>query len=199
MAELIGPDAYAAQLQALLPEGRAWPRDRDAALTRLMEALARGLARVDRDATMLLDEVRPDTTTNLLSDWDRIMGLPDACSELESGIAQRRAAILEKLVGQPDPTPDAYIETARKFGLTVSIIEHDQTRAEAIPDLDTDDGRWRFVWWVTVDDDSSRLFSVLSGVSTPLLSYDRNLELECRLQGLSPAHTLLVVGYGSNS
>ena len=157
MAELIGPDAYAAQLQALLPEGRAWPRDRDTALTRLMEALARGLARVDRDATMLLDEVRPD------------------------------------------PTPDAYIETARKFGLTVRVGEHDQTRADAIPDLDTDDGRWRFVWWVTVDDDSSRLFSVLSGVTSPLLSYDRNLELECRLQGLSPAHTLLVVGYGSNS
>ena len=37
-------DAYLAQLQALLPPGRAWPREPDAVLTKLLHAFADALA-----------------------------------------------------------------------------------------------------------------------------------------------------------
>jgi uncharacterized protein YmfQ (DUF2313 family) len=53
---------YLSQLQALLPQGAAWTRERDAALTRLLDAFAEEFARVDARARQLLDESDPRST-----------------------------------------------------------------------------------------------------------------------------------------
>mgnify|MGYP001809569769 CR=1 FL=1 len=77
-------DDYLAQLVALLPTGPAIPREPGGVLLRLLEAPAAELARVDLRGAALLDEADPRATAELLTDWQRAFGLPDACSPFES-------------------------------------------------------------------------------------------------------------------
>ena len=64
--------------------------------------------------------------------------------------------------------------------------------------LDITNGKWRFVWWITIPTsaDVERLNTV-SNVQTPFKTVGRNSELECRLREASPAHTHLVIEYNS--
>ena len=195
MAEPVGAEAYLGQLQALLPQGRAWTRRPDAVLTRLLAAEADELADIDLAATQLLDEVRPDTTVALLPEWERVLGLPDDCSDPDAGFFQRQAAVLERVVAQPTLNRSDYIAIGAKFGLTVTVDENDQARADAIAGLDTTNGKWRFVWWVNIADDGIQRFDTLSDTETPLVEFDRSSELECRLLKAAPAHTHLVIAY----
>lgn len=193
MVAPVDRDGYVEHLQALLPRGRAWTRDPDAVLTSLLRGLAHVLAALDFRAVQLLDEVNPARTTNLLSDWERVLGLPDDCSEADAALPARRAAVLEKLVAQPDLNPRTYIDLAASFGLTITVDENDQARAARISGLDASGGKHVFVWWVTISADSSRFFSVISNVTRPLLDFEVNAEFVCRLRNLVPAHTHLEV------
>ena len=190
------PAAYLEQLLALMPRGRAWPRYVGSVLRSLLGAEAAELAAVDRAATVLLDEVRPNTTFDLLPDWEHTAGLPDECSSLASTVAERRAAVVGKLVAQPDLNPESFKRIGRSFGVEITVREHDKAAADAIAGLDTSGGRWRFVWWIEIPTTSDfRYFDTLSDVNTPLLEVERNPELECRLRKARPAHTHLVLGY----
>ena len=196
MVDLVAPTGYLHQLQALLPRGRAWPRDLRAVLTALVDAIAQGKARLDRRAAALLLEAHPSSATELLPEWERMLGLPDECSSLASGIAERRAAVLHRYAGQPDLSTGSFRAIARSFGVDIEILEHDQAEAEKIEGIDTTNGKWRFVWWITIPTEAdARYFDMLSDVNTPFLAIARNTELECRLRKAAPAHTLLVIGY----
>lgn len=77
-------DDYLALLAALLPPGAALPRQADSVLMRLLSAPAAELARIDARAAALLTEALPNTTAELLGDWETAFGLPDACSPLST-------------------------------------------------------------------------------------------------------------------
>jgi|GEM_PF-2742733 len=72
-------DDYLALCQNLLPSGPAWPRESDAFVTRLLDAWAQELARIDARVDALIEEADPRTTSELLDDWEREYGLPDEC------------------------------------------------------------------------------------------------------------------------
>lgn len=193
MTEAVGHERYLEQLQALMPRGRAWTRDPDALLTKLLRGLARSLAALDLKAVQLLADADPARTTDLIEEWEKLAGLPDDCTEPLSGLAVRRAAVLDRLVARADLNPATIIALAASYGLTVTVDEHDQARAGLIAGLDVSGGKWRYVWWVTISADSSRFFNVLSDVVTPLLDFDVSGEFQCRLRKLSPAHTHLEI------
>ena len=196
MATLVDREAYVEQLEAMLPKGRAWPRGRGTVLHALIQGLATQLHDIDTDATGLLTEIRPSTTVNLLPDWERVMGLPDECSNLGSTIQERRAAVLTKLVSRLGMSAEDYKAIGRTFGVEIEVEELDQARAEAIAGLDTSNGKWRFVWWIRIPTTADiQYFDTLSDVLTPLRSVVRNQELECRLRKAAPAHTHLVLSY----
>ena len=196
MAEAVGRQPYLEQLQALLPRGAAWPRDPEAVLTLILDSVAESLADVDIRAVGLLDDIRPNVTVDLLPDWERVAGIPDDCSQKASTISQRIAALLTKVVARANLNVETFGEVTESFGVAATVEEHDQTRANNATTLPTNGGRWRFVWWITLPaSGDATYFTVLSTVDTPLLDVERNTELECRLQALAPAHTLLRVAY----
>ena len=198
MVDVVAPPAYRRQLRALLPTGRAWPRRPGAVLDALLAAMAEDFADMDRQTAALFDDILPSATTALLPDWERVAGLPDACSALASTLAERRAALLSKLVAQPDLNAESYKRIGRSFGVEIDIVEHDMATAATVTTLDTTGGKWRHVWWISIPTSADvERFDTLSDVDTPLLSIERNTELECRLQKAAPAHTLLAVGYNS--
>lgn len=75
---------YLQQLVALLPSGPAIPREPGSRLSRLLEAPAAELARIEGRAVALLDEADPRLTAEMLTDWERAFGLPNPCAPYES-------------------------------------------------------------------------------------------------------------------
>lgn len=196
MADRLSARAYRAQVAALMPRGRAWSLSPRSALSGLLAAIAAVFARVDEVAVSFLTEILPNSALAFLPDWERVLGLPDDCSALAQTISGRRAAVVNKLVAQPDLSAESYRRIARAFGVEITVRQHDRVLAEAIPGLDTSNGRWRFVWWITIPTEADvRYFDTLSDVNMPLAEIERIAELECRLRKAAPAHTHLVIGY----
>ena len=132
MVAAVGVDAYREQIGALLPRGRAWPRERDTTLGATIEAIAQELAEIDLQAVRLLDELLAGRTSDLLTDWEADVGLPDACSRLASTLSERRAAVLGKIVTQPTLNPTSYEAIAAAFGVDIVVEEFDEVRAAAL-------------------------------------------------------------------
>ena len=198
MVQSVNRDAYREQIHALLPAGRAWPEEADTTLDALVRAMAAQVAEVDRSASNLLTEILPNTTFNLLPEWERVAGLPDICSVLGSTITIRRASLLEKLVTKPTLNVTEFERIGRTFGAVITVEELDQVRADAIVGLDTSGGRWRFVWWIGIPLSADlRYLRMTSRVNERFATFERNTELaatfERNTDGLGDISSLLAV------
>jgi uncharacterized protein YmfQ (DUF2313 family) len=195
----IGATDYLAQLQALLPQGQAWPRDADAALTQLLHAWADELARVDGRAADLVEEADPRTTAELLADWERVAGLPDPCVEALAGsqtTAQRRAGLAAKLTTIGGQSAAYYIALAASLGYVVSVTEFRPFTAGSSAGDALTNGDWIFAWQVNAPQDTIVEFAAgRSCAGEPLRAWGNEL-LECAISRLKPAHTHVLFAYG---
>jgi uncharacterized protein YmfQ (DUF2313 family) len=185
---------YRAQLQALLPPGLAWPRDDSAPLPRLLHAWAEELARLDARAKTLVDEADPRTTTELLTDWERVAGLPDACTGPLETLTQRRAALVARLTGLGGQSPAYFIALAAALGYAITITEFRPHLVMSDVDAPLCDAPWRFVWQVNAATETVRHLLVDSPVDEPLAIWGNAL-LECVIRRFAPAHTLVLFAY----
>lgn len=188
---------YLANLQALLPQGFAWPRQADAALTKLLLAWADELARIDGRAADLVEEADPRTTTELLADWERVAGLPDSCVVaygVTQTAAQRRDALVAKLTTIGGQSAAYYIALAARLGYTITITEHKTFTVRSKVNDPINDLPWRFTFTVNAPLNTVRRFTVRSAVNEPLAAWGNEL-LECVISRLKPAHTHVLFAY----
>lgn len=113
-------DHYREQLQALLPPGRAWPRESGAVLTQVLDGLAQELSRVDLRVENLIDEIDPRTTGELLPDFERVYGLPDPCVTDSLTTDQRRNALVSKISNQGGQSPAYFLSVLERLGYVSS-------------------------------------------------------------------------------
>lgn len=190
-------DQYTAQLQALLPRGRAWPRQPGAVLTRLLAGLAGALARTHNRALDLLDEADPRTTVELLADWERVAGLPDSCLPATGTVQERRDALVARLTARGGQSRRFFIDLAAALGFTVTITEFRPFRAGAAAAGDAlTNGDWVFTWRVEAPATTVREFRAGSSAAGEPLRIWGNALLECALGRVKPAHTIVLFGYG---
>ena len=197
-------DAYKAQLAALLPRGRAWPREDGSTLMRLMHAKAEELARVDGRVSDLLEEVDPGTTLELLADWERVAGLPDTCIAAPDSIAERRAAVQSRITGIGGQTREYFVNLAATLGFAITIDEFRPFRVgQARVGERLYGEEWAHVWRVNVQpaavDDglglTIRYFRVgQSRVGERLVGFG-SLDLECIIRRAAPAHSIVIFAY----
>lgn len=117
------PEQYLANLQALLPQGAAWPRDPGATLTQVLLAHADGLADAHNRAEDLIDEADPRSSLELLESWERLCGLPDAGTSLAETVAARRSAVLARLTATGGQSRAYFIALAATMGFPIRITE----------------------------------------------------------------------------
>lgn len=166
---------YLAQLLGLLPPGAAWTRERDTNLARLLRAVGEELARVEGRGCELVAESDPRTTDELLADWERVLGLPDPCTGEITDPAERRAAILARLIATGDQSRTYFERIATALGLTIVIQEYEPFRAgHSGASEGLSNGPWKHTWTVHVEEADP-------GTSA----------LECLFARLKPAHTLI--------
>ncbi|QBR31896.1 MULTISPECIES: YmfQ family protein [Pseudomonas] len=190
---------YLEQLKTLLPPGQAFPREAGTTLHDLLDGMSIELARVDGRGESLPKEANPASTNELLSDWERVAGLPDKCSRaLEETLQGRKNALLTKLTSTGGQSPGYFIELAASLGYTVTIEEYRPFRAghSSAGDLLTN-GPWIFTWLIRAPEVSVTEFRAgLSGAGERLRTWG-NDTLECKLNQLKPAHTIAIFAYGA--
>ena len=188
---------YREQLKALLPPGRAFPRERGSTLDALLDALAQELARVDVRSDELSRDAVPSLTAELLPDWERVAGLPDNCSGLLAETIQaRRADLVSKLTSRGGQSPAYFIEVAAALGYDVTIEEFRPFRAGMSVAGDAlTNGDWVFAWRIIAPEETIRYFLAgQSAAGEPLADWG-NAALECRLRKIAPAHTIPIFAY----
>lgn len=187
-------DDYLRQLQALLPPGPAWPRDLQSLLSEILDAFAEEYSLVDQRIEDLLDEADPRTTLELLSDWERVAGLPDTCTGPLSSVAARRDALVARLTQLGGQSRQYFIDLAAALGYTITITEFRPYTVGSQVNDPLCSEEWRFVWQVNAAQDTVRKFRVTSGVDEALASWGNTL-LECAISRLKPAHTIVQFAY----
>ena len=113
-------DAYARQLMQLLPRGSLWNTEIGSTLRKLLLGLAEELARVDARGEVLLDEWSPDTASETLEDWERVLGITPEDGATED---ERRIAAAAKYVARGGQTPAYFVALAGALGFTATVTE----------------------------------------------------------------------------
>jgi uncharacterized protein YmfQ (DUF2313 family) len=191
---------YVELLKNLLPRGLAWPRDTAAYFHKIFDAVAEEMVRFDERVSVdLVNEADPNTTLELLEDWERVTGIPDDCQgSVSETVALRRADILRKLTARGGQARQFFIALAATFGYTITIDEPRPFRVghgrcgDRCYDVD-----WIHHWRVLSASVVSSEFRVGTGRCGDRLRVWRNDELECLFGEKKPAHTKVHFVYGS--
>jgi len=218
-------EAFTHAFLAKLPLGEIWPRTRGSTLYKVARGLMGVVERwAVRTGRYLISEAFPPTSFDLLPDWERVLGLPEPCLTAAQTLAERRAAVREKLQRRPGGQSRPYfIDIARRLGYHVeepsphalpAELPHVVGRQNRVtirefrpfmfgvsslgnPTWRFAPPRMRYVWIVTVP--GERLTWFRFGQSRlgqdPHLTIRRAEDLECILHKLKPAHTNLIFSY----
>ena len=165
-------------LRKLLPRGALWNFPVGGMLEALLLAIDDGLNAAEADVENILVESDPRTTTMLLPDWEATCGLPDGCIPGGGSTAQRRLAVVGRLVATGGASKDYFINLAATYGYTITIDE---------PALHT----WRVISPLA----SGLVYSTCNGTCDDQLQTYGNQQLECFINRLKPAHTVAEFEY----
>lgn len=188
---------YTEQAWALMPPGPAWDPELSPWLPGLLSGWAVTLLRVDAVISGLIDEADPRTTSALLPDWERVAGLPDSCVLAFGGNltqAQRRAALLGRLVAKGGMSVSYYMQVAAALGYAITVTEFREPTVDDDVELALVGESWEAAWQVNAASTTSGELVVEDDVETPL-AFSGNALLECVLARLNRAGATLVFNY----
>jgi len=122
MASVEGIKKFTRLIKGLLPLGRAWETVREDAIN-LFPGLAVEFCRIKDRANDLLTEIDPGTSTELLEDWEQLLGLPDDCTPAITDIVERRTQARQKLASVGGLTSDFYEGVAADLGFDAIVTD----------------------------------------------------------------------------
>lgn len=195
-------DDYTGLLWGFLPRGWAWNRRPGSNLSRMVEAIAAGFARVHRAAVHLLQtEADPRTTRDLLPEWERMLGLPDLCTGIPDTLQERRLLVTARYTATGGQSPAYFIGLAAALSYPSVTIEEGTLFRCDDPDSRCDESPlnepgWAYAWIVHAPAVSEIAFRCdESCADEPLLTFG-NQRLECAINRARPAHTIVHFAYG---
>jgi uncharacterized protein YmfQ (DUF2313 family) len=188
-------DGWAGILQAMLPPGR-WRLDAGGNLSGVLRAIATGFASLHGRILALLDrEADPAQTLELLPEWEREFGLPDECAPSNPTLAQRRAALSARIADQGGQDIAHMVAVAASLGFAITITRYQPLRAGFSAGSAAYGPTWAYAWLVHAEAQTVRRWTAGS-LAGEALSVWGNSELECRLNRIKPAHSILLFSYG---
>ncbi len=155
---------------------------------------ARALGHVQNRAAEALNAMQPNRAGDLLSDWERVLGLDGA----GKSYANRLSDVLIKINAIGGLSIPYFIDLARAAGYTITISEPQPFRAginRTGDRLAREDIMW--VWVVNVQSQSQTVYRFRAGSSAAgerLSSYGDGV-IETIFNDLKPAHTAVWFSY----
>lgn len=175
---------YKLQMQQLLPPGPAFDVELQPDIGAMVSALAPEFARIDGALDELQLELNPASVTQLLSDWEDYLGIPDVCTVPGSQtLEERRQAVLNKMAATGAPQRAYYLRMATQTGVSIVIDEFRPARVGPVNagDFLYGDG-WPWSW--------------LAAAPIEAFGTAEAATLDCRLQLEAPEYTDVVLGFG---
>jgi uncharacterized protein YmfQ (DUF2313 family) len=183
---------YQQAMQRLMPKGRAWRSDAASNLSATLLALSPTYTRSTAAAAQVLVDANPDTTVNLLPEWEESLRLPDPCTPLNPTLQQRQAAVAAKFGARGGLSIAYFVNVAAALGSTITITEFTPFCADMVCDQPDYDPPWAFAWQVNAPDVTTFYFSAdQSAADEPLQTWD-SAELICRITREAPAETTVI-------
>ena len=192
---LAAADFYG-MLGKLLPAGPAWDFEDGSTLSNFLDAWAQEFARLQASADALVDSADPRSANRLLTDYERIFGLPTTCmSGISQSLQQRRNALVAQMTNYGGQSAAYFVGLAAQAGFTITITEFVVTTVNmGVADVLID------INWASAFQVSGALggavtpFDVSSAVDEALAMWGNTL-LECLINRYKPAHTVAVFAY----
>jgi uncharacterized protein YmfQ (DUF2313 family) len=195
------PDDWLTTLLDLLPTGPIWPRERTTTLARFWLAIADAMVAVHKRDCALLAESFPCGSTELLPDWERVVGLPDECLPDVSGypLPMRRAYVCQRLATVGDASRGYFIALAASFGFDISITEHPAWELGCSllcpPTAVGTVGHW---WTVGIANNPIKYITVgCWNLGDALYTAEGMDLLQCLIRRDAPAHTIVTFAFYS--
>lgn len=211
---------YFEQAKKLLPQGLIWVAARNGRLGAVLMAVAGQLSGCQERADNLTLEASPNTTVELLPEWEKFAGLPDECTAGEANtLDERRRAVVAKLTGQHGLSVESFHKLAALLGYEITIREYipftvgrsrcggphviGSSRGSLITGLSRcgAPGPYsvyyaRFFWKVTVHGFRAHWFRAGRNRCGERLGWGAPAkDLECFFKRRKPAHTLIIFDY----
>jgi uncharacterized protein YmfQ (DUF2313 family) len=191
---------YAQQFQRLLPRGPIWHRGLPMTQDGDIEILMPTWSRLHQRLNDLIGMIFPceQQPPELLAEWEATLGLPDPCiGELDT-VRERINAVCVKFSARGGQSKDYFIAIAAALGVEITITEFRPFEVGLNRAGDPLYGEaWAHAWEVNFPSTPMGYFS--TGISTagdPLRTWGNKI-IECVLDALKPAHTILIFSYGS--
>jgi uncharacterized protein YmfQ (DUF2313 family) len=184
------------QFQRLLPRGRVWHRGWGTLQAQALLTLMPTWARLHLRLNDLISQIFPCSTTELLTEWEQTLGLPDPCTGPLDTIQQRQGAVCSKFCSRGGQSKQYFIDLAAAAGFAISIKEFAPFRASINRAGDPVRGQdWAFAWEITTQATTIVYFRAsLSTAGEPLATWG-NKTLECLIERYAPAHTVIIWRY----
>lgn len=177
---------FTSALLGLLPRGRVWPKEISSVQAQAASCFAPTFQRISDTAVDLIADAFPGTTSDLLSEWELTLGLPDACTVPGSQtIAERQRAVAEKISAAGGPQRSYYLQMAAQLGLAAVIDEFQEACVGPtnVGDFLYGDG-WPWSWVVSI---GPVYYGTLPAAT-----------LNCRLGLEAPEYTTVELGFGKD-
>ncbi|HYF35449.1 MAG TPA: putative phage tail protein [Prosthecobacter sp.] len=185
-------------LRALFPMGAAWDMldNPDTTFSQFVRGLAIEPARLNARSLELLEEADPRTTTQLIDDWERVMGLPDNCGDAPETLQERRDLVVTKLNAVGGQSRQYYIDLAAVYGITITIDEFFPFRCGRSGCGDgLNGGDWPWTWQVNAAATKTVYFRCGASQCGDQFLLITNEQLECLINKYKPAHTEVIFNY----
>ncbi|OLF55423.1 YmfQ family protein [Pseudomonas chlororaphis] len=191
-------DEYLQQLRGLLPIGPAWSLEMAPEIDRILAGVAIEFSRLDARAVDLQNEMDPSGVSELVPDWEAIMGLPDPCLGLNPAFEDRRLAVRRRLVEVGGQSRAYFIDVALSQGYpNATISEHRAPRMGRSRFGTARFGTWlaQFMW--TLNTGGRQRQGRRFGASYWGERFGSNPgdALECQIRQKTPAHTMVLFNY----
>ena len=192
---------YKSQIRSLLPRGKVFSFVPGNLLDKLIEGVAYELERIDDRADVLLSESDPRGTSELIDEWEEMLGLPGECGSLATTLQDRRNQIISKLTQTGNMSKAFYVKLAQRLGYSVSIsdvylnepfrvgVGRMGAHLNSNPD-------WIYSFTVHAPSFTVRYFRAgANSMGDRLVDFGDDL-LECLITESKPAHMIVVFKYG---
>jgi uncharacterized protein YmfQ (DUF2313 family) len=162
------------------------------ALATLMPTYERQAGR----AADLLTDIFPPDSVALLPEWEAALGLPDPCAGPNPTIEQRQQQVVARFAGGGGQSIAYFTQFAAALGYPITITEFAPARFGATTFGQPFCGpQWANVWQV-----NQPTFVIQNAefghaeFGDPFRSWGSTI-VQCELQRLAPAHTLVIFSY----
>lgn len=187
------PD-YVAALHALLPRGRAWPRDASATQTAVLTGLAKVYEDSNQAANDLLVQAFPATADEMLAEWEATLGLPSPYGPPPSTLLGRQRAVVAALIDTGGQSIAFFVALAAALGFTITITQFTAFSVRRPIGTPIAGDGWAHTWRVNASALIASSYTVTADVVPATPGYG-NPTLDALMGTLKPAHTVVIMSY----